>query len=299
MNVTPGISGRSSGGPKRAIAALGTALILGVSLTACSAGGGSVTPSPSPSASSDGPLFAVVGDFGSGDANEKAVADLVAKEHPAWVVSAGDNVYSEGGYHKLVGDYYGQFIAAKRFLPATGNHDYTEGIENYDAFFGTNAGNRFYSTRVNDDVELFVLDSQAALNLTASWDAQQHWLKAATAASQAKYKIVVLHHPPYSSGSEHGSTTAFKWDYASMGVTAVIAGHDHIYERLAVGGVTYVVSGTGGKNLYQCAETLPGEQKCLDKSFGALFVSDKDGVLTAKFVATDGSVLDSFALGTT
>jgi tartrate-resistant acid phosphatase type 5 len=252
---------------------------------------------PDTSSSVDSPLFSVVGDFGSGDANEKAVAELIAGEHPAWVVSAGDNVYSQGGYQKLVGDYYGSFISAKRFLPVTGNHDYNEGIENYDAFFGTNAGNRFYSKRVSEDVELFVLDSQAALNLRASFDAQQQWLKVATASSNAKYKIVVLHHPPYSSGDEHGSTTAFKWDFASFGVTAVIAGHDHIYERLTVGGVKYVVSGTGGKNLYNCSDRMPGEEKCLDQSFGALFVTEQAGTLHAEFIAADGKVLDSFQLG--
>ena len=41
-----------------------------------------------------------------------------------------------------------------------------------------------------------------------------------------------MHHPPFSSGSTHGSTLEMQWPYEAWGATAVIAGHDHVYERI-------------------------------------------------------------------
>src|SRR6476620_4041508 len=40
--------------------------------------------------------FAVVGDFGSGDKNETAVASLIESWHPDFVLTVGDNAYPLG-----------------------------------------------------------------------------------------------------------------------------------------------------------------------------------------------------------
>ena len=41
-----------------------------------------------------------------------------------------------------------------------------------------------------------------------------------------------------------------------MGVDLVFSGHDHAYERTApIGGVIYVVSGGGGKELYPAGKS--------------------------------------------
>ena len=51
------------------------------------------------------------------------------------VVTVGDNVYSGQGYRALVGHYYPRWVASGRFFPATGNHDYAEGIEAFDQYW--------------------------------------------------------------------------------------------------------------------------------------------------------------------
>ena len=62
---------------------------------------------------------------------------------------------------------------------------------------------------------------------------------------------IVLHEPPYSSG-KHGSSLKVRQVIHPLarkyGVELVLAGHDHDYERTkAIDGVTYVVSGSGGR----------------------------------------------------
>jgi acid phosphatase type 7 len=62
---------------------------------------------------------------------------------------------------------------------------------------------------------------------------------------------VYLHRPPFSSG-EHGSNLAVREAFVPLferhRVPLVFAGHDHDYERtIAINGVTYVVTGGGGR----------------------------------------------------
>jgi tartrate-resistant acid phosphatase type 5 len=253
------------------------------------------TPEPSsPEAATT--RLAIIGDFGSGDSNEASVAKLVARSDPEWVVSLGDNVYSAAGYPALVGAYYAQYVEDNKFIPTTGNHDYENGIAAYDKYFGLSAQPRYFARVVNDDLTVFVLDSEAALNSTASLGQQKAWLTKAAADSTAKFKVVVLHHPPFTSGTKHGPSREFQWDFASMGVSLVMAGHEHIYERIVNNAVTYVVDGTGGRNLYSCGAPAPGEQICRDDSFGALFLSQTREKLSGTFVAADGKMLDEFEI---
>ena len=240
-------------------------------------------------------LVAIIGDFGSGDDSERSVSEMVGKNNPEAVVTVGDNVYSNLGYEKLVGTYYGEFIKRSTFYPATGNHDYELGIENFDAYFGKTSQNRHYKFQISN-IEFFVLDSEQMLNNQESLSIQQKWLTDSAAQSTAKFKIVILHHPPYSSSSHHGSTQEMQWDYSKLGINLVISGHDHTYERLSKNGVTYVVDGTGGKTLYECGKQLQESIICLDQNFGALFINSSSSSLSGEFKDVAGATLDSFQI---
>lgn len=252
----------------------------------------------SPSAIEPSDVVAVIGDFGSGDANERAVADLVAAHRPVAVVTTGDNVYSDAGYARLVGDFYGPWVAGEDFFPATGNHDYQEGIASFDAYFSYLDGQRDYQVTVGD-IAFFMLDGEQSMASLDSAHNQEQWLRRAVAASTAPFRVVVVHYPPYSSGDRHGSTPEVQWDFQSMGVTLVVSGHDHIYERIQLGNVTYIVNGVGGKDLYTCADAVAGSAFCADSDFGALFLSVVQGNLHGDFVAVGGATLDDFSLAPT
>lgn len=235
-------------------------------------------------------VIAVVGDFGSGRPAELRVSKMVASYDPSFVVTAGDNVYTKKGYNKLVKNYYPQTL-----VPATGNHDYLLGISKFDKFFGIDESSRSYAYRARSGVEFFILDSTPGLTSKALLEKQRTWLIKELAQSDANFKIVVLHHPPYSS-AKHGNTKRYQWSYAEMGADLVISGHDHTYERIIRRGGMYIVDGTGGAKLYKCKKLVYGSLGCDDKHYGALFLYANSTQLRGVFRSTSGQTLDSFTI---
>lgn len=253
----------------------------------------------SPLAASAAPIppapVAVIGDFGSGDGNEQAVADLVRASSAAAVVTTGDNVYDDRGYARLVGDYYGPWVVGEDLLPATGNHDHEQGIADFDAYFDYLDGRHVYAAG-RGGMRFFFLDSTVALESADVLARQRAWLKRALQTSKARWKIVVLHHPPFSSSSAHGSTPEFQWPFGAWGADLVLSGHDHVYERIVRNGTTYVVNGAGGKDLYPFGSPVAGSVARFNAGHGALFLSATPTALRGEFRAVDGSVVDRFAL---
>lgn len=238
---------------------------------------------------------AVIGDFGSGTDDERRVADLVASARPVAVVTTGDNVYDSADYARLVGDYYGRYVASQRLLPAAGNHDHSEGIEAFDRYFSYLHGQRTYSFG-RGGIRFFVIDSTAALDSSQSMATQRAWLQQALQQSRARWKVVVLHHPPYSSGTTHGSSPELRWPFGTWGADLVLAGHEHNYERLVEGGMTYVVDGAGGKDLYRLGAPIAGSVARTDTAHGALFLTATPTALSGAFRTVDGATTDRFTL---
>lgn len=268
-----------------------TAVTLALGLAGCSP----ERPIPKESEAPYTPqVIAVVGDFGVGDKHERAVANLVAKHRPDFVVTTGDNVYKKGkSYDRLVGKYYPQPI-----VPATGNHDHLLDISRFDNYFGTSAETRNYVYHAASDVDFFILDSDSGVRSSKKRQEQWNWLVRSVSKSKANFKIVVLHHPPYSSSTKHGSTLVYQWAYRSMGVDLVLSGHDHDYERIVRDGLNYVVDGAGGAKLYKCkpkTKLVEGSLGC-HKRFGALFIYANKTELQLVFRTTNGTALDTFTI---
>jgi 3',5'-cyclic AMP phosphodiesterase CpdA len=171
-----------------------------------------------------------------------------------FVLLAGDLAYDSGRRDELeanVFDVYGEMMGQVPFFPASGNHDYaTEDAAPFREAFalfengGEEGRERWYSFDWGP-VHVAVLDTEQVSATQASW------LDADLAASDRPFEIVLLHRPPYSSGS-HGSDGAVQSTFVPIfvehGVDLVLAGHDHDYERThPIYGVTYVVTGGGGR----------------------------------------------------
>jgi hypothetical protein len=253
--------------------------------------------------------FAVIGDYGRAGLPEQAVAYLVAQWRPDIVLTTGDNDYPAGEAATLdrnIGRYYHAFIApyhsqlgtgatVNRFFPALGNHDwYTAGAQPYVNYF-TLPGNERYYTFSRGPVQFFALDSDPhEPDGTTSDSPQGQWLQGQLQASHACWKIVYFHHPPYSSGTTHGSSVWMQWPFRQWGVDVVLNGHEHSYERLEVDGLLYVVNGAGGSRLYPFGPPLAGSQVRYNADYGALFVEATPSRLTFQFVTRTGQMIDAY-----
>ena len=239
------------------------------------------------------PTIAVIGDYGSGKDVSYQVRDMVVDQGSHAVVTLGDNVYYETGYQALVGNLYGDYLQAGAFFPATGNHDYSEGrgIALFDRFFDFLHGHRWYSVTFGE-VEFFLLDSHQALHHRDVFEKQKKWLESAVKKSAARWKIVVLHHPPHSARSR--SQHEFRFPFDEWGVCMVMSGHDHTLQHLPIDGVHYVVNGIGGGSIHEFEEILEGTEFRLSGQYGAVFLDVRPDVLTVRFMTVPNNVVHTF-----
>jgi hypothetical protein len=255
--------------------------------------------------------FVVLGDFGFAGPDEAAVADMILAWEPDFIATTGDNNYPEGAaetiddnvgqyYHSYIGNYqgeYGEGSDENRFFPSLGNHDWIapDAQPHFD-YFDLPGNERYYDVAWGP-VQLFIVDSDYREPDGIGLSSQQAaWLREALEASNAPWKFVLMHHPPYSS-AQHGSSLALRWSYAEWGADAVLAGHDHVYERLDVDGLTYVTTGLGGYPA-RYVFTVPLKYSLVRyrENFGALFVTVDETSANFQFITIDGEIIDDFTL---
>ncbi|MCY2950511.1 MAG: Ig-like domain-containing protein [Planctomycetota bacterium] len=265
--------------------------------------------------------LALISDFGTLQGSEADVANLVKQWNTASpldaIITSGDNDQNNGDdYVNRVGNYYDEFIygrgsATERFLPAPGNHDwgYPSGrntLTYYEDFFalpnaaqGNTSGNeRYYNYKVGA-VEVFVIDSDThEPDGTSSTSVQAEWLQSALASSTAPWQIVSFHHAPYSSASGHGNTAYMQWAFQEWGADLVVSGHDHIYERINVNGLRYVVNGTGGWDSLSGIATTPvaGSEVRYNAENGAILLEANANSLSYSFINTRGETIDTYSM---
>ena len=126
-------------------------------------------------------------------------------------------------------------------LTVTGNHDYLKSliyklerrfslIHSY--FLNTMVGeNQVYTLEYNN-VQFFLLDSNREFFYLYT---QRKWLKQQLEASDAQWKIVVLHHPLYSIRGKNNNLIQ-RWMFDDLirdyGVDLVLQAHEHAYARM-------------------------------------------------------------------
>jgi hypothetical protein len=222
----------------------------------------------------------------------------------------GDNNYPDGAaetidanigqfYHAFIHPYegdYGQGADINRFFPTLGNHDWTtDNAQPYLDYF-TLPGNERYYDFTWGPLHFFALDSDSREpDGVGSSSPQAAWLQAGLANSTAPWKIVYMHHPPYSSGL-HGSVDWARWPYQEWGADAVLAGHDHTYERLLINGFPYFVNGLGGGAIYYFVNILDGSQVRYNDDYGAMLVEADPRQITFQFITRQGVLVDTYTI---
>lgn len=254
--------------------------------------------------------FAIIGDYGLDGQAEADVAALVKGWEPDFILTTGDNNYEMGAVDTIdanIGQYYHEYIApysgsygagaeSNRFFPVLGNHDWrTPDAQPYLDYFALPGNERYYEFAWGP-LHFFALDSDSnEPDGVGMSSAQAAWLQGALAASRAPWQIVYFHHPPYSSGV-HGSIDWMRWPFETWGASAVISGHDHIYERLAIGALPYFINGLGGGPRYEFGAILPESQVRYNSAHGAMLVEADAAEISFQFITINGEMIDSYTL---
>jgi acid phosphatase type 7 len=205
----------------------------------------------------------------------RALVAKIAAENPAAIFINGDLPW-----HGIAADYevYRAETGAwrdkhLRVYPALGNHELSacfqsSCLDRWWSVFPELRGRRWYSVAIGSKVLAVALDSDASLMPGSE---QRVWLESQLAALDAAVRLVliVIHHPPVAAVqtvklADHNArpneqALAAYLEMAAAHAAArfiVSAGHIHNYERLAQGGVTYLVSGGGGATPYDIDRPL-------------------------------------------
>jgi len=241
--------------------------------------------------------FAVMGDMGTGKPPQYEVAQRLIQfrqKFPfSFVLLLGDNVY--GGkspaqlQQKFETPYKPLLDAGVQFYAVLGNHDDTN--ERFYRFFNMD-GQQYYSFR-KGNVQFFGLDSNYLDPKELAWLERE-----LANAGKTDWKICFLHHPLYSSGAFHGSSTELRVVleplFLKYGVQVVFAGHEHVYERIKPQkGIHYFTEGASGElragNLRTTDLTAAGYDK--DRSFLTVEISGDD--LYFQAISRTGLTVDS------
>lgn len=196
--------------------------------------------------------FATWGDFGDAAREQFELARQIANTRTIipfeLVVTTGDNLLGaerpQDFQKKFETPYKPLLDAGVKFYASLGNHDSRE-QRNYKLF--NMNGKVYYSFKApRQNVRFFMLES-------SYMDPEQvRWIENELKTSHEEWKIVAFHHPLYSSSATHGSSRSLRATleplFVKYGVSVVLNGHDHVYERVKPQqGITYFVVGSGGE----------------------------------------------------
>jgi acid phosphatase len=273
-------------------------------------------------AQQDAMSFLAVGDWGATAAGADARAVAGQMEHVAsdtavqFVISTGDNFYNDGvssaddplWSEAFENVYTGPGLDVPWF-PVLGNHDHHSNPDAEIAYSLRSARwtmpARYYARHVpmgdSAAIDVFFLDTEPLdqLNWASQWTAdgaraqdQFNWLETELAASSAPWRVVVGHHPVFSSG-HHGNSQVLVERLKPMleahGVQAYINGHDHDLEHIQVGPVHYLTSGAGA--LVRSVDTIQPGSLFARSSLGFLSASIDRDTMAIRFIDASGAEL--------
>jgi len=228
------------------------------------------------------------------------------------VFTAGDNAYEDGSATNFSQCYEGSWGRHKaRTRPSPGNHDYhTSGAADYYTYYGAlsgDPGKGYYSYDLGD-WHIVSLNSNISMSAGST---QETWLRADLEASPLACTLAYWHHPRFSSGTQHGSSSSTQPLWQALydaGAEIVVSGHEHNYERFApqtpdgtadaATGIREFVVGTGGTGHYTGQGTpLPNSELFNGTTFGVIKLTLGPGTYSWTFVPVAGETFTDSGSG--
>ncbi len=199
-----------------------------------------------------GPVtFLALGDARNNPKIRGRIMSEAMKFEPAFVIHTGDIVGNGNDYEAWDSQFAkpaAEFLATVPCSYTFGNHENNVALL-YQLFGFPEQGRGNYSQIVGP-VQLF------AMNRFENWGKGSEALVAMEkrlAASTSPFIFAFTHPPAWSSGSHGNDKLGQEVHFPIFDkyrATAMIAGHDHCYERSEPGGTTMLVAGGAGASLY-------------------------------------------------
>ena len=241
-------------------------------------------------------IYAVIAIYGDSQGNNdihKQVVEAIIKYQPDITFHLGD-LTADG---KKQEEYDKFFTCYKPFTdlcplyPVKGNHDSSSELflKNFPFLSQT------YYTVEHDSLLFIILDS--TLDLLPHSE-QFNWLIETFNSNPLKPKIILMHHPVFSSGYHNGNDD---WAlylpalFVSNKVIAVFSGHDHNYEHLQWRNLHFFVSGGAGGSLRPSLSQHP-YSKIFCSSYNYLILTRERNALICTAYSLDGSIIDSVVI---
>ena len=186
-----------------------------------------------------------------------AITTAMAAEKPDFYIHTGDMGFSGG----MESEWYLFFATSTPLMPCApiypvfGNHDVGGEARWADLFdLPGDGGAKMYYSWDYSNTHFTVLCVECGLDASG---AQVTWLAADLAAAHQNSAIghifVSFHEPAYTY-STHAPDSAAQQNVVPLlkqyQARAVFAGHNHLYERIIMDGITYLTIGGGGAPLY-------------------------------------------------
>ncbi len=216
--------------------------------------------------------FAVFGDnrpgtpYSAQPNSFRTVLKVMSAFNPEFAINTGDCVYGSSDLGKLKSQYQDYTDTVKSCLDkkvylAIGNHEMHAGRAG-QAFFEKELGGLYYSFD-RGNAHFIVLDSDLAGQTERIMGDQLEWLKQDLYNSRAaRFRFVFFHEPLYPVDGHRGSSMdryvkerdALHGLFVRNRITAVFAGHEHLFNIQKKNGVLYIITGGGGAATYPSIE---------------------------------------------
>lgn len=221
--------------------------------------------------------FAIISDTQDNPKVAGTLAEHIWGQRPGFLIHPGDLTGTGSRKGDWTKEFFsggmGELLGRVTMYPVLGNHE--QDAAHYYRYFSLPAPEYFYKFS-QGDADFFMIDTNRDVSPGSE---QYEWLDRELGASDAGWKFVVHHHPPYSSDeNDFGDTwkgRSTRGDlrvrqlttlYDKHGVDLVMTGHIHSYERtwpidggrvVSDGGTVYTITGGGGGGLETPSPTRP------------------------------------------
>ena len=252
--------------------------------------------------------FAVIGDFGIAGDRARDVSLLVKSWNVDFIITTGDNNYPNGAAATIdanIGQYYSRVhlsriraasdrrprgtASSRRSATTIGKR---AGAAPYLDYF-TLPGNERYYDFVRGPVHFFAIDSDPhEPDGNSQSSVQGQWLQTRLARPRcptASSTCTTRRSRP----GRTDRTRRCSGRIAAWGASAVMAGHDHTYERIMRDGMPYFVNGAGGFALYAFRAPVAGSAVRFNGDYGAMLVEVDQNGATFRFFTRGGTLVDT------